>query len=264
MLDDLAQKHIDALVSCPTSLSHIVRDNDDGVLLAQAGNQFLDALNSIGVEHAAASGVSWPQGQIDGSANLVRAIVDTFQIAPCDVIRHRDLAVHKNTWATGHRSASGQRSKDCPGDALPWRRYQDEGLTLAPLDAPIDPATIYHGIFGHLTFMDAKAGDPETRALQAEAITELQMDLRRIGYWCPLWKPGTRRRLGIETRGVLNFGQYDEATRYAVRLSQQRFMTARGVTPAKMERVDAATAIVIKQVTANDTEALPALVLPTP
>lgn len=195
----------------------------------------------------------------------MRDICTHFGILPCDVVRHRDLAVHKTTWAHGHTTGSKKgkgRSKNCPGLSIPWKRYQDEHLAVAPLQLPVDVKDIYQGVFEFLTFIDDPIADEEKRARQAVAIEQLQLDLRRIGYWCPLWK-NKRKQFG-QTRGELRFGTYDEATEYAVWLSQERFMTMRGNAPAKSGKVDAATAATIWQVAANITGVLPDRPLPTP
>ena len=223
---------------------------------------------SIGIEHVQFEGVEWWQGQINGSVRIVREICDHFGILPCDVVRHRDLAVHKKTWAHGHTTGKKKgkgRSKHCPGLKVPWKRYQDEDLAIGPVEGiPISMRDMYQGIFEFVTFIDDELENEEQRALQAIAIEQFQHDLRRIGYWCPVWAQKNRRKAFGETRGTLEFGTYDEATEYAVLLSQEKFMEMRGNSPLKWGKADILTAGAIFQVAANDPAKLPFRPLPNP
>ena len=74
VFDDFAQQHEDALVRGSTGLSHVVRHDDDGVLLAQAGDQFLDSFDPFGVQCRAGfvhQDHAWLQRQQAGNAQLL-------------------------------------------------------------------------------------------------------------------------------------------------------------------------------------------------
>ena len=183
------------------------------------------ARTSIGIEHVATAGNEWPDVQIQASLELVRQLTNHFGLSPRDVIGHNDVIVLKST------RALPKKTKVCPGDALPWERYQEAGLSLTAKSDFNPPADIYGGIFNTQAFLDDSA--------PADVVQELQEDLNRIGWWLPARRGGHRR-----------FGTFDEHTEAGVTRFQARFMARQGFpfTPAA---VDLITARIIKQVVAN-------------
>lgn len=114
---------------------------------------------SIGIEHLAGDDTVWPKEQENGSVRLIRRVCDEHGIPPCSVVRHRDLGVFDEDRAAGKTQRRRFRlhldGKNCPGESLPWRRFQLEGLTLWPYglrrgETPTPPPTgtdFFHGIF---------------------------------------------------------------------------------------------------------------------
>ena len=211
---------------------------------------------SIGIEHAAANGNEFGDQQKEASLDLVSQLVQHFAIDPWNVVGHNDVIVGKE------ERAFLKLTKPCPGSAFPWKTYQDKGLSLAPLADVSVPSDVYGSIFEIAEFMDDKLTDGMHKEMQRAAIAELQLDLRRIGWWTPGWKKKSPR--ASRTAGSLNLGVYDTATRAAVKLFQARFIKGRGMLLAKggFGRVDHTTAAVIKKVVGNPD--LPPLNVPVP
>ncbi len=212
---------------------------------------------SIGIEHVAGANNPWPQAQIDGSVRLVREILDFHQIKPCDVVRHRDLCFKAKKSTTGHELKTHHLGKLCPGDAVPWASYQDEKVALWPVGEIPDEkdqklnfqkADIYGGVFEFLTnlgdTLSGAAATEENLQKQADAISQLQDEIERIGYWCLTKDDGNR-------------GKYDEAVTHCVRMIQERFMKARGVSVSKEGAMDFDTAVTIQRIVAHGPDNLP-------
>lgn len=212
--------------------------------------------SSIGIEHAAANGKEFSDPQKEASVDLVSQLTQDFAIDPWNVVGHNDVIVDIN------KRALLKQTKPCPGSSFPWKEYQDKGLSLAPLAAVPVPSDVYGSIFDIARFMDEKLTDPMHKEMQRAAVAELQLDLRRIGWWTPGWKKKSSR--ANRTAGNLNLGVYDTATRAAVKLFQARFIKGRGMLLAKggFGRVDHTTAVVIKKVVGNPD--LPPLNVPVP
>ncbi len=206
--------------------------------------------SSIGIEHVAAANIDWSDEQKDGSVRLVRDIVNHFGILPCDVVRHRDLNFDK----TDHTHMGG---KPCPGSAVPWDRFQDEGLTLwikgdhdDEPEIEIAKPDLYGGVFDVVDFLDEPlSGTDDTadnRALLGDAIEAVKKDIQRIGHWC------------INKRKT-NLRDADDALSYCARMIQEKYMQARGTTVEAEGRIDEHTARVIARIAAHEEDVLPAL-----
>lgn len=212
---------------------------------------------SIGIEHLGAAGVEWPQAEINGSVRIAKRICFKHTIAPCDVIRHRDLG--------GIINKVHVRGKECPGTEAPWWAYQEEGVALWPFGARADDPALtfpvgdafFHGIFDVVPFMDDKLIDtkstPENEAKQKAAIKELKVYLTLIGYW-------------VTKRNKPHKGVYDTAAQHCVRMCQERFMIAPSKElkapdkmPTEVGKVDRETAKVIWAVCKHTDPDLPPL-----
>lgn len=214
---------------------------------------------SIGIEHLGAAGVKWPQAEIDGSVRIAKRICEAHKIAPCNVIRHRDLG--------GSVSGVHVEGKECPGTEAPWWAYQKEGVSLWPLGArageiaPTFPTgdAFFHGIFDveTLTFMDDELKDPDNtpanETKQKAAIKELKGYLKLIGYW-------------VTKKNGSNEDVYDTAAEHCVEMCQERFMIAPSKEkgepdkmPTKAGKVDRETAKVIWAVCQHTSANLPGI-----
>lgn len=235
--------------SSPTAEPNRSRFGGGGLIMANK--------TSIGIEHVAGPDTVWPQAQIDGAVRLARDIVSHFGILPCDVVRHRDLCFKRSTSASGHELMTHHPGKYCPGPAVPWAAFQDQRVALWPLgEIPgetalqFEKADIYDGVFELVQFMDDKlasgADTPENRAKQTAAISQLQDDIERIGYWCL-------------TRNDGNRGTYDAAARHCIEMIQEKFMVARAATVTRPGATDFDTAVVIQKIISHGENVLPAL-----
>jgi len=213
---------------------------------------------SIGIEHLGAAGVVWPEAETKGSVRIAKRICDAHTIAPCNVIRHRDLG--------GSVSGVHVHGKECPGTEAPWWAYQKAGVSLWPLGTrPGETALVFptadrffHGIFDVVTFMDDSLVGPDktpaNEAKQKAAIKELKGYLTLIGYW-------------VTKKNKSNEEIYDRGAEHCVEMCQERFMIAPSKEipapdkmPAKVGKVDRETAKVIYAICQHtSSEVLPPL-----
>lgn len=214
---------------------------------------------SIGIEHLAGDKTVWPKEQENGSVRLIRRVCEHHVIPPCAVVRHRDLAVFDEDRLAGRLQRSDFRlhldGKNCPGDTLPWERFQLEGLTLwalgaGPGEIALPPPTgedFFHGIFDTVTdFIDEPVTGSTNVNVQKDAIGDLKDFLELIGYWV-IKGDGSNRTI------------YDKSAKHCVKMCQQRFMLASGMTVKSLGRVDIETAKVIWAVCQHTDPVLPPL-----
>lgn len=213
------------------------------------GGTFNANRTSIGIEHLGTATAKWPEEEIAGSIRIAKRICAAHGIPPCAVIRHRDLAVKKGLHVTG---------KLCPGTAVPWARYQDDGVTLWPMGVregetePTFPTgdAFFHGIFDLVTFIDDKLSGaektPENVAKQKAAIRELKGYLTLIGHW-------------VIKKNKSNEDIYDDSAKDCVDMCQEKFMIARGKKPKRAGECDRETAKVIYAVCQHSDPVLPPL-----
>ena len=214
---------------------------------------------SIGIEHLAGDKTVWPKEQENGSVRLIRRVCEHHVIPPCAVVRHRDLGVFDEDKPAGRQQRREYRlhldGKNCPGDALPWNRFQLEGLTLwafgaGPGEVPLPPPTgtdFFHGIFDIVTdFMDEPVTGTANIQVQKDAIGELKDFLELICYWV-IKGDGSNRTV------------YDKSAKHSVKMCQQRFELASGMTVKSEGRVDIETAKVIWAVCQHTAPVLPPL-----
>jgi hypothetical protein len=174
-------------------------------------------------------------------------------------VRHRDLGVFDEDKPAGRQQRREYRlhldGKNCPGNALPWNRFQLEGLTLwafgaGPGEVPLPPPTgtdFFHGIFDIVTdFMDEPVTGTANIQVQKDAIGELKDFLELIGYWV-IKGDGSNRTV------------YDKSAKHSVKMCQQRFELASGMTVKSEGRVDIETAKVIWAVCQHTAPVLPPL-----
>ena len=188
---------------------------------------------AVGIEHALfGRNPEFYPALIDASVDLVRQIVTHFgTVPPWNVVGH------------GHLVDGGKRG--CPGVNFPWLQYENEILgeggtpgRSVPMALCADEnhfpdlKVIYNGLFESHPGTTLKRGGIRGRT----AVTELQRDLRRIGF--------VFHRVN---------GTFDEGTEISVLEFHSRFMNGSHATPQNTLQksrtvVDRDSAIQIKRV----------------
>jgi N-acetyl-anhydromuramyl-L-alanine amidase AmpD len=165
--------------------------------------------------------------QYDSLLLLLTDITQAFDIAPHRVVGHSDVGL--NTAGT----RLGRKSTD-PGRLFDWVKLEANGFGLFPSGGIVDVDTEYGGFFNEFPASSLRRGDRDNGhvyggvarpTITANVITNLQTDLRTIGYFCP------------------STGRYDDATAWTVHMFNEHFFSgSRHVAGKNLERVDLDTA----------------------
>lgn len=222
----------------------------DDRVAAHAGSSFWKGIEgtnsrSIGIEITHDTGVEYPAVQADAVVDLVKRISAAFPSIPAHgVVGHSDVGITKPE----HRPPTklGRKSTD-PGSAFPWERIEALGLSFQYAAGTLKP-THYGGFFkivpaGRLIVGDndaARRYGGQVRPDVQGAIRELQTDLTRIGYFCPV------------------DGDYGSITAMTVQMFQEHVFSGtrrRGTDPWNSGdgRLDLATAEYVKRVLGDST-----------
>ncbi len=214
---------------------------------------------SIGIELSHKTHTPWPDKQIDCLIALIGRLRKAYPTIPADgVVGHSDVVLKDNSRVL--------RTRDCPGFEFDWVRLESEGLGLVPRGGSAN-LDMYGGFFRLATAPHNSliAGDsdgsrtwggkkwpapapapaagapppppgappakPAPDTVTGTPITELQTDLRDIGY-----------SVGVD-------GDYGEQTFTAVEMFQQHFFAgSRQSSAHKRQQVNQLTAEFIKRV----------------
>jgi len=241
-----ASSAINTFLSPRSTSAHYVIDTDGQIIKMvheseqafHAGHSHWlgrDSVNgfSVGIEIVNRSD-PYTAAQID----LLNRIRTAYPDIPANQIAgHSDIAT--NDQRPPNRKL-GRKSSD-PGGHFDWATLETAGLGLTVLSGPANPAD-YGGFFTSFPNERLRSGDNDARkvfggrhraAITTDVITELQTDLSRIGYYCPIT------------------GRFDAPTGAAVKMFQEHFFSGtRRRTDAAFRsgQVDSLTAMFIKNV----------------
>ena len=231
-------------------------------LWGKVRNGFTINTFSIGIEHVVyETDPNFSSDLVNAACDLVSQLKQHFGIESQNIIGHNDSLVQNQ--------AIPLVSKNCPTQKFPFKDFQDKKIILTPVEVEMDIKEIYSGAFKTRNFLDGGSSK--------KAIEELQVDLRRIGWWCPARKNQIRvatkevtetidgksvTKKVKEIAGALHLGTFDEPTKSAVVKFQIHFMGGTSFTGAEIQsgkiKVDKKTALMIKKITHKKNELLTA------
>jgi N-acetylmuramoyl-L-alanine amidase len=198
-----------------------------------------DSVNgfSVGIEIVNRSNPYTP-AQMAAVVDLLNRIRAAYPGIPANqIVGHSDIATNKP--GSPNRKL-GRKSGD-PGSHFDWATLEGAGLGMTVIAAPPTPGQ-YGGFFDTFPTERLRRGDNDTGqvfggrhrpTITAPVIAELQTDLSRIGYFCPIT------------------GRFDDPTVAGVKMFEEHFFsgTRRRTDPAfRSGQVDSVTAMAIKNV----------------
>ncbi|PSB67774.1 hypothetical protein C7B61_04385, partial [filamentous cyanobacterium CCP1] len=245
-----ASSAINTFLSPRSTSAHYVIDTDGQIIkMVHESEQAFHAGHSHWLGQNSVNGFSvgieivnrsdpYTAAQMTAVVDLLNRIRAAYPDIPTNqIVGHSDVAT--NNQAPPNRRL-GRKSGD-PGSHFDWATLEAAGLGMMILAGAPNPSD-YGGFFSSFPTQRLRTGDNDARrvygglrraAITVDVITELQTDLSRIGYYCPVT------------------GRFDAPTVAAVKIFQEHFFSGtRRRTDAAFRsgQVDSLTAMTIKHI----------------
>jgi N-acetyl-anhydromuramyl-L-alanine amidase AmpD len=205
---------------------------------------------SVGIEHVDGNR-DYPKDQIKASINLMKRIIDHFDIEPQLVVGHSDVRC-KGT--PGNASLAASARPWDPSFEFPWPEYEAKGLALKPDSETKDFPGMYGGVFESHPDILLRPGDRDSShrfggknraGITGTPVRELQEDLATIGYALGL---GKKRKPDGKYSGNIRIAVVRFQTRYFSGDRMRDDYTGRKRKTEPNGLFDRKTAIMLKQV----------------